>query len=125
MRRAQNDITILTRGRGESGSGILRSAEASGDPSIRAEETDLSIDAKNTMIASDRTGGSERNHGPVGGDSQASEEPEIKNRGCSSGGLTGSGGDHSVVGDSAWQRPCQVAVPPGGRRRISGSPSSR
>ena len=73
MRKAQNDITILTRGRGESSSGILRSAEASGDPRIRAEVTDLSIDAKNTMIASDRTGGSECRHGPVDGDSPASE----------------------------------------------------
>ena len=98
MRKAQNDITILTRGRGESSSWILRSAEASGDPRIRAEVTDLSIDAKNTMIASDRTGGSERRHGPVDGDSPASEEPVIKSRGCSSGGSTGGGSVRSGSG---------------------------
>ena len=34
-------------------------------------------------------------------------------------------GDHSVVGGSAWQRSCRAAVLPGGRRRLSGSSSSR
>ena len=63
MRKAPNEITVLTRGRGGSSSGILQSAEAAGDPSTRAEETDLSLDARNTVIASDLTGGGEQRHG--------------------------------------------------------------
>ena len=53
---------------------------ASDDPSIGAEVTDLSVDAKNTVIASDRTGGGEQRHGLVDGGSSASEDPEIKGR---------------------------------------------
>ena len=78
MRKAPNEITVLTRGRGGSSSGIPQSAEAVGDPSIRVEETDLSLDAKNTMIASDRTKGSKRSRDPVGSGSPASDESEIK-----------------------------------------------
>ena len=36
---------------------------ASDDPRIGAEVTDLSVDAKNTVIASDLTGGGEQRHG--------------------------------------------------------------
>ena len=42
--------------------------------------TDLSVDAKNTVIASNRIGGGEQRHGPVHGGSSASEDPEIKGR---------------------------------------------
>ena len=62
------------------GSGVPRSAVASDVPSFGAEVADLSVDAKNTVIASDRTGGDEQRHGPVDGGSSASEDPEIKGR---------------------------------------------
>ena len=50
------------------------------DPGIGDEVTDLSVDAKNTVIASDLTGGGEQRHGPVNGGSSASVDPEIKDR---------------------------------------------
>ena len=49
-------------------------------PRFGAEVTDLSVDAKNTVIASDRTGGDEQRHGSFVGGSSASEDPEIKGR---------------------------------------------
>ena len=52
----------------------------SNDPSNGTEVADLSIDAKNTVIASDRTGGGEQRHGPVDGGSSASDDPETKDR---------------------------------------------
>ena len=52
----------------------------SNDPSNGTEVADLSIDAKNAVIASDRTGGGEQRHGLVDSGSSASDDPETKDR---------------------------------------------
>ena len=139
MRKAPNEITVLTRGRGGSSSGIPQSAEAVGDPSIRVGETDLSLDAKNTMIASDRlraasgvatrSAAVHRRRTNLKSNSKntlmAAKHPAAVIGLTSAERGVGGGGWHQVVGGSAGQRPGPAADPPGGQRWLSGSPSSR
>ena len=109
----------------------------SNGPSNGTEVADLSIDAKNAVIASDRTGGGEQRHGLIDSGSSASDDPETKDRSIPAAapiaaaeidqipaarGGSGGGGRQSSATRSGSGRP--GGSPPGAWRQGGGAGSS-